>query len=368
MDFNLTDEQQLLQNVTRQLLSRKYDTEARNKAIATGRGWNKDVWEQLAQIGVLSLGFEPGEAGAIEIMVVQTEIGRSSAPEPVVHAALIPGGLLAEAGNAQQRALLGDVAAGTTLLSFAHSEPGMRSPFDSVGTHAEFDAGRWMITGSKNPVFAGDSADHLIVSAALPDSAVGLFLVRADAAVRRPYRTFDGHRAAEIVLDRVEAEPLGDGGDADDHISRTLVRYVSALSAEAVGCMDEATRLTTDYLTTRRQFGHSLNSFQALTQRAADMYVALELARSMSYYLAMSITEATFNPATAARVKLQIARSGKHIAEEAVQLHGGIGMTAEHPVSHLAARLTAINNTLGRGDDHLRELGRHIGNYATLAI
>jgi alkylation response protein AidB-like acyl-CoA dehydrogenase len=147
-----------------------------------------------------------------------------------------------------------------------------------------------------------------------------------------------------------------------------VIRYQSALCAEAVGAMDEALKLTTEYLRARKQFGVPLKSFQALTQRAAEMYVSAELARSMNFYAAMSIAEGRFDPVVAARAKLQIGRSGNHIAQEAIQLHGGIGMTAEYPVGHYAARLTAIEQTFGSSDDQLRMLIGHIGSYGAVAM
>jgi len=367
MDFDLTEEQQLLRDTTRELLSRSYDIERLNKVADTDLGWSREVWNQLAEVGILGLGFDPNESGQIEIMVVATEIGRRLAPEPVAHAALIPGTLLAELGNEQQKQMLDGVATGGTLLAFAHLEPGMRQPSDGIASTAQRGEG-WTVTGRKNPVLAGDSADAVIVSAKLPDGGVGLFLVDAAATERRAYRTFDGQRGADIHLDAAGAEPLGDGGDAGEHLVRALIRYQSVLCAEAVGAMEEALRLTTEYLTSRKQFGVTLSKFQTLTQRAADMYVSLELARSMNFYAAMSIADGTFDPVIAARAKLQIGRSGRHIAQEAIQLHGGIGMTAEYPVGHYAARLTAIGNTLGTADDQLRTLIGNIGSYGTVAL
>ncbi len=368
MDFNLTEEQQLLRDTTRELLSRSYDTERINKVTESELGWSREVWDQLAEVGILGLGFDPTEAGQIEIMVVQTEIGRRLAPEPVAPAALIPGGVIAELGNEKQKGLLDDVASGRTLLAFGHLEPGMRRPSGEITTTAVQRGDSWTVTGRKHPVLAGDSADVVVVTATLPDGGIGLFLVDGAAANRQPYRTFDGRRGAELDLDGAAAEPLGEGGDAAEHVARTLIRYQSALCAEAVGAMDEALRLTTEYLTSRKQFGVTLSKFQTLTQRAADMYVSLELARSMNFYAAMSIADGTFDPVIAARAKMQIGRSGRHIAQEAIQLHGGIGMTAEYPVGHYAARLTAIGNTLGTTDDQLRTLIGHIGSYETVSL
>jgi alkylation response protein AidB-like acyl-CoA dehydrogenase len=369
MDFQLSDEQALLRDTTRDLLSRSYDPESRIKVIGSDLGWSREVWSQLADTGILGLGFDQDESGQIEIMVVLTEVGRRLAPEPILHAALTPGALIAELGTDEQKQLLDDVAAGQHLLAFAHLEPGHRKPTAETSTRAVRHGDSWTLSGRKNPVLAGDCADTLVVSAALPDGGTGLFLADADqenSVTRRGYRTFDGQRGAQIDLDSAPAEPLGGASQAEDAsraIHDTLIRIQSALCAEAVGAMEEALRLTTDYLKTRKQFGVTLNKFQALTQRAADMYVSLELARSMSFYAAMSIADGNLDPVIASRAKLQIGRSGRHIAQESIQMHGGIGVTAEYPVSHYAARLTAIENTQGTSQHHLSVLIDHITDY-----
>jgi alkylation response protein AidB-like acyl-CoA dehydrogenase len=368
VDFDLTEEQQLLRDVTREVLSRNYDITRYNEITNGELGWSREVWKQFAEVGLLGLGFDPDEAGQIEVMVVMTEIGRRIAPEPVAQAALIPGGLIAEVGSDEQKKILDDVTAGAVLLAFAHDEPGARTATEELSTRAEKSGDSWTVSGRKNPVLAGDSADSVIVTAALPDGGAGLFLVDAAATARHAYRTFDGRRGAQLDFDAVAAEPLGAGEDATEHIARTVIRYQSALCAEAVGAMEEALRLTTGYLGERKQFGVPLKNFQTLTQRAADMYVSQELARSMNFYAAMSIADGRFDPVVAARAKLQIGRSGRHIAQEAIQLHGGIGMTAEYPVGHYAARLTAIDNTFGTADDQMRALIGHIGSYGTVSL
>jgi alkylation response protein AidB-like acyl-CoA dehydrogenase len=296
-------------------------------------------------------------------MVVLTEIGRRLAPEPVMHAALAPGALIAELGSDAQKQLLDDVAAGQKLLAFAHVETGHRKPTVTVATEAARQGDSWTLSGRKNPVLAGDCADTLVVSAALPDGGTGLFLVDAESVTRHTYPTFDGQRGAQVDLEQTPAEPLGEAVDASRAIRDAIIRIQSALCSEAVGAMEEALRLTTDYLKTRKQFGVTLNKFQALTQRAADMYVSLELARSMNFYAAMSIAGGNLDPLIASRAKLQIGRSGRHIAQESIQMHGGIGMTAEYPVGHYAARLTAIEHTLGSSQDHVHNLIDHIADY-----
>jgi alkylation response protein AidB-like acyl-CoA dehydrogenase len=368
MNFELTEEQILLRDTTRELLSRRYDPESRLKIVDTDLGWSREVWSQLAEIGILGLGIDDDAGGPIEVMVVMTEIGRRLAPEPVLQAALAPGALIADVGTQEQRRLLDDVATGERLVGFAHAEPGARWPSTVVSTSAARQGDSWTLSGRKNPVLAGDSADTLVVSAMLPDGGTGLFLVEAGASTRRPYRTFDGQRGAQIDFERTPAEPLGDALDATEAIRKTFIRMQSALCAEAVGAMEEALRLTTEYLKSRKQFGVTLNKFQTLTQRAADMYVSLELARSMNLYAAMSIAGGTFDPVIGSRAKLQIGRSARHIGQEAIQMHGGIGMTAEYPVGHYAARLTAIEHTLGSSQSHLRALMYRLGDHDVVAL
>ncbi|WP_166907143.1 acyl-CoA dehydrogenase family protein [Mycobacterium sp. DL440] len=361
MDFQLTDEQTLLADTTRDLLS-GYDTEKRNKVVESEPGFDRQVWGQLAEIGVLGLGFDEDSGGQIEIMLVLNEIGRRLAPEPVLHGAIGPGAIIAEVGTDAQRALLDEVASGERILAFAHSEPGVRGSAD-VTTAATRSGDGWTLSGTKNPVLAGDVADTLIVTAALPDGGTGLFLVDAANVTRTGYRTFDGQRGAQIDLASTPAEPLGEAADAADAIGNALVRISAGLCAEAVGVMDESLRLTTDYLKQRKQFGVTLSKFQTLTQRAADMYMSLELARSMGTYAAMSIADGDLDPVIAARAKLQIGRSGRHISQESIQLHGGIGVTAEYPIGHYAARLTAIEHTLGSSADQLRTLVGQLDSY-----
>jgi alkylation response protein AidB-like acyl-CoA dehydrogenase len=369
MDFQLSEEQTLLRDTTRDLLARSYDVESRIKAVDSELGWSREVWSQLAETGILGLGFDPDESGQIEVITVLTEIGRRLAPEPVVHAALGPGAIIAEVGNDAQKELLGEVAEGERLLAFAHLEPGARGmAIGTVATTAVQQGDSWVLSGHKNPVLAGDSADTLVVSAKLPDGGIGLFLVDGDAVTRHAYRTFDGQRGAQVDLDNAPAEPLGDAVDASTAIRNGLVRIQSALCAEAVGAMEEAIRLTTDYLKQRKQFGVTLNTFQTLTQRSADMYVSLELARSMNLYAGLSVADGNYDPVIAARAKLQIGRSGRHISQEAIQLHGGIGMTNEYPVGHYAARLTAIDHTFGSSQDQLHVLIDQVNDYDVVTL
>lgn len=370
MDFDLTDEQVMLRDTVRDLLNRHYTAETRLAVTDAEPGWSREVWGQLAELGVLGLSFAEKdggmEAGPVETMLVLEEFGRRLAPEPLLDAVLVPGGLISAAGTADQRQrILPEVAAGSKLLAFAHSEPGTRWPDHTIGTTATLDGDAYTLTGVKNPVPHGDCADELVVSATLPDGGLGLFLVAADAGgvTRTPYRTVDNLRGAQLEFAAVPAELLGGAGDATAIVESVEVAAQAGLCAESIGAMEESLRLTTDYLKTRKQFGVTLSKFQTLTQRAADMYVSLELARSMSYYLTAALVDSA-DPVIASRARLQVGRSARHIGQEAIQMHGGIGVTAEYPVSHYVARLTAIERTLGSRLEHLRILSARVGEYA----
>ena len=255
------------------------------------------------------------------------------------------------------------------MSAFAHTEPGTRWPVATVTTTASQEGSGWTITGVKNPVLQGDSAHVVIVSAALPGGGTGLFLVDAESAgvSRSTYATHDGRRGAQFTFTDAAAEPLGEGGDVTAAIVEAEVRAQAALCAESIGIMTEALRLTTEYLKQRKQFGVPLAKFQTLTHRAADMYVALELASSMSLYATMAIADGVIDPTIASRAKLSVGRAAHQIGQEAIQMHGGIGMTAEYPVGHYVSRLVAIEHTLGASDDHLRVLaaGVSVGTAAT---
>jgi hypothetical protein len=374
VNFDYDSEQNDLREAVRGLLARAYsDSDARRAVVKTDPGFDEKTWSRLAEMGLLGLPFaeEHGGMGAgpIEVAIVAEEIGRVVAPEPFVETVVLAGGLIAAVGtDAQKSEILGGLAEGTILPAFAHAEPGTRwSPSASAVTATD-DGGTWRLTGVKEPVLHGARADVLVVSAVV-DGGTALFLVRAgaDGLSRTGYRTHDGGRAANIALDSTPAELLGDApGDRTAAVERALAEARIAYSHEAVGAMDTALRTTAEYLKTRKQFGVTLNRFQALTFRAADMYVSLELARSTALWASM-VQDAGGDVVSAAdRARLQTSRAGRHIGKDAIQLHGGIGMTAEYKVGHYTSRLTAIDHLLGDGDWALGRLAASVDSYETV--
>jgi len=351
MDFELDAEQIALRDAVRGLLTKGSAPESRSEVASTEPGWDTGLWKQLAEMGVLGLPFAESDggmgAGPIEVMIVAQELGRALAPVPFIAAVAVAGQLIAHAGSTEQRAdILGRLSEGTAVPVFAHVEPRSRWSGEAYSVLAEQDDDGWRISGTKEPVPYGAAADILVVSARV-GAATRLFLVDPEqrGVQRTGYRNHDSTRSARVAFSAAVATPLG-GVDAAA-IADVSVRAQAALCAEALGAMERAVDMSVDYLKTRKQFGVPLAAFQALTHRAADMYVSLELARSMALYASMALAEGPADPVIAARAKLQIGRSARHIGQEAIQLHGGIGMTAEYAVGHYASRLVAIEHSFG---------------------
>jgi len=374
MDFEYDDEQQALREAVRGLLGKAYgDFENRRRTVADEPGFDEKLWARLAEMGVLGLPFAEEDggmgAGPVEVGIVAQEIGRVVAPEPFLTSVVLAGGAVAAAGSAQQRSeVLGALASGESVLAFAHAEPGRRWSPDATAVTATRSGDDWTLTGVKEPVPHGARADLLIVTAALPGGGTGLFRVSPDATglSRDGYPTHDGGRAARVSLESTSAVPLGEAGaDQTSAIEAALDAGRIAAANEAVGAMEVALSTTSGYLKSRKQFGVTLNTFQALTFRAADMYVSLELARSVALWASMVLASGSAAAAhqAASRAGLQASRAGRHIGQEAIQLHGGIAMTAEYNVGTFTSRLTALDHLLGDGQFHLAALAGGIGGY-----
>jgi len=373
MDFDLTEEQRLLKDSVDRLIADQYAFEQRKKYMAEPSGWSQTIWSQLAELGLLGLPFEEqygGFGGAgVETMIVMEAFGRGLVLEPYFATVILGGGLLRRAGSDTLRAaLVPQIAAGKLKLAFAHIERQSRYDLADVGTTARKDGNAYLLDGAKSVVLHGDCADKLLVTARTSGdrrdrNGVGLFLVDAGAAgvTRRGYSTQDGLRAAEVTLAGVRVAPDAVlGTDALPAIEHVVDEAIAALCAEAVGCMQAMHETTLEYLKTRQQFGRPIGSFQVLQHRSVDMLVALEQARSMAMFSAVMAgeTDATERRRAIAAAKVQIGRSGRHVGQEAIQLHGGIGMTMEYKVGHHFKRMTMIDMLFGDADAHLLTLAK----------
>jgi pimeloyl-CoA dehydrogenase small subunit len=372
MDFELGDEQRLLKETVGRLVADRYGFEQRKAYARESEGWSRALWSQYAELGLLGLPFAESEGGfggsAVETMIVMEAFGRALVLEPYFATVVLGGGLLRRAAPEwMRRELVPKIAAGDMLLAFAQQERGSRYDLADVTTSATRDGDAWRISGEKNLVLHGDCAHRLLVTARVAGGqrergGIGLFLVDASAAgvSRRVYATQDGMRAAEVTFENARAVVLGDPEGAYPVVERVVDEAIAALCAEAVGVMDAMQAQTVEYLKTRKQFGRAIGDFQALQHRAVDMYVQLELARSMALFATMMAGEedAAERRASVSAAKVQIGRSGRKVGQEAIQLHGGIGVTMEYVVGHHFKRMTMIDRAFGDADHHLALLAQ----------
>ena len=375
MDFDLTEEQRLLQESVGKLIADHYDFEKRKAYAREPAGYSDQRWAQFAEMGLLGLPFAEHLGGSggtpVETMIVMESFGRGLVLEPYLATVILGGGLLRLAGSpAQQQDLIPAVAAGKLRLGFAYAERQSRYDLTDIATSARQAGGGYVLDGEKGVVLHGDSADRLIVlarTAGGPRDASGLslFLVdpEADGVQRRGYPTQDGQRAAEIVFRGVKLGPealLGAKDQAWPTVERVVDSAIAALAAECAGVMSAMHELTVEYLKTRKQFGVAIGSFQALQHRAVDMLVSLEQARSMAYLATMMADseDAAERRRMISAAKVQIGRSARFVGQQAIQLHGGIGMTMEYKVSHYFKRATMIDTLFGDADHHLAAVAR----------
>ena len=375
MNFDLSDEQRMLQDSVARLLADRCGFEQRNAYLAEATGYSAELWSQYAELGLLGLPFAEDDGGLgggpVDTLIVMQALGRVLALEPYLATVVLAGGVLRGAASSAQRAThIPAIAAGERTLALAHSEGRARFDLARVETTARRDGTGWVISGAKRFVLAGDHAHTLIVSARTHGEAgdrggISLFLVEALArgVSRRGYRMQDRTRAADIGFDavRVGADALiGEAGAALPVIERAVDGAIAALCAEALGVMERLHELTVEYLKVRKQFGVAIGSFQALQHRAVDMLVAIEQARSMAFYATMMCDES--DPVQRARAisaaKVQLGKSARFVGQEAIQLHGGIGMTEECQAGHYFRRLTVIETLFGDTAHHLRLLAR----------
>jgi len=371
LDFTPSEEQRLLSESVARFFEREYSFEKRRTLLSSELGFGREIWARFAELGWLGIATPEAVGGlgggAVELGIVMEGIGRHLALEPYFSSVVLGASLLRRAGPAQA-APLAELARGKLLLALAHVEPKARFELAQVETRAAREGEGFRLDGRKAVVLDAPSAHRLIVSArtagaSAEQDGISLFFLPASAkgVTLLPYRTSCGRRAAEVRLEGVMAGretllgPL-DGGYA--LLARTAEEALAALAAEAVGAMAALLALTRDYLKTRKQFGVPIGSFQVLQHRLVDMFMALELARSTSAAAARILDDGAadhrYRARAAAAAKVQVGRAGRLLGEEAVQLHGGMGMTDELAVSHYFKRLATIDVLFGNADFHQR--------------
>lgn len=361
MNFEPTDERRMLAETLRRYLTDHYGAERANAVAASEQAFDPRVWSEMADLGVIGA-LLPEEAGGFgghgfDLATVFEELGRRGVVEPFLETAVLGAGLIADLGSEAQRGVLDEVIAGTRHLALAHGEPQSRYDLSRVATNVR--DGR--LDGRKAVVANAEAASHLIVSARESgaehgEDGISLFLVPRDApgVTLRGYPLTGGGRAAEVTLEAASGERLGPEGGGFAALEARVAAGNVALCAYALGLMEAATEMTVGYLGQRQQFGKPLASFQALQHRVADMLIELEQARSAVILAAGHLAdERASRERHASAAKNLVGRVGRLVAEESVQMHGGIGMTAEYALAHLVKRLVLVDHRLGDADHHL---------------
>jgi alkylation response protein AidB-like acyl-CoA dehydrogenase len=369
MQFTPTPEQQQLGDMVQRFLGDHYSFEARRKVLSSREGWSREIWAKLAELGLLSLQVPETQGGMapaiVETMLTAAATGKAMLLEPWISSAVIGTVLVRELGSAQQREeMLGAMAAGERIAVPAHLEPGARYDLQHVATTARRSAGSWALSGAKTVVLHAPAADVLLVSARTSGAArdaegVSLFAVERESpgVSLSAYRTLDGITAAEVELAGAPGTLIGAEGAAFAGLAAAFDQGLAARCAEAVGALQAILDATVEYTKTRQQFGVPIGRFQALQHRMADMLIHVEQARSMSYLAAMQAAEPPGRERrrALAAAKVVVGNACRFVGQQAVQLHGGMGVTDEIAVSHLFRRLTELEMALGDTAHHLEQ-------------
>ncbi len=380
MNFEHTEERRMLADSLNRFISEQYSFEKRDHIAKSPQGFSPEIWQNFAELGVIGALFREADGGfgggGFDIAVVFEALGRGLVVEPLLGSAVLAGEAIASAGDEAQKAVLADIISGTTITALAHDEPDAHYELARVMTRAERSDKGWVLNGAKALVLQGDRADLFVISArtagAVNDEAgISLFLVPAKTPglVVSGCPAVDGGRVAELSLSGVTLGAqalLGAQGQGYVTLERAIGRGVLALCAESLGAMEAAKSATLEYLRTRKQFGVFIGSFQALQHRMADLLLEIEQARSavINAAAALDADRLTRERALSA-AKFSIGRIGALVAEESIQMHGGIGMTWELPLAHYAKRLVMIDHQFGDEDHHLQRfiaLGKQLAS------
>ena len=371
MDFDFTEDQESLRDAVRRWVDKGFNFERRH-ALAKAGGGSRAVYGELAELGLSALIIPEAHGGLaqgpVDAMVVCEELGRGLVNAPYAEAALMAPALLSAAPDSMQTAWLPRMAGGEALVVPALAERGARYRLTRIATTARQAGGAWHITGQKLVVPAADEADAFIVPARMggadgDTAGIGLFLVEPAAVKVAAYATQDGGRAGDITLKGAAAQLI----TADGHavLEAAVDAGIAALCAEGVGLMDRLVAITVEYMNTRKQFGATLASFQALRHRMADVKMQLELGRSMSYYASLKLAEAPAQRRRAiSQARVQLGHSMRYVGQQCIQLHGGIGCTDEVAASHYFKRLTMLEMTYGDTLHHLGEVSSRMQDSA----
>jgi pimeloyl-CoA dehydrogenase small subunit len=370
MDFSYTEEQTLLRDTVARLLADRYDFETFKRVSRSEPGWRPEVWRQFAELGLLGASlpedFGGLGGGPVETMIVMEEFGKALVVEPYVPTVVIGGGLIRHAGSEEQKKeWLPNIASGESVLAFAFAEPQGRYNLADLTTTAKKQGSAYLLNGQKTVVLGGPWADTLIVTARTSGgqrdtSGVSAFLVdkKSKGISTRDYPTMDGLHASEITFENVEvlaSDLIGEPDKVLPVVERVVDEAIAAHCAEATGCMKVLVDATVEYSKTRKQFGVPIGKFQVLQHRMADMFMQYEQSVSITLMATLKLGEnETERKKAASAAKAHIGKAGRFIGQQAIQIHGGMGMTDELNVGHYFKRLTMLDTLYGNLDHHLK--------------
>jgi pimeloyl-CoA dehydrogenase small subunit len=373
VDFNFTEEQDMVRDGLSRLVREQYGAEARREVVASEAGWRPEIWAQLAELGILGMPFSEDDGGfgggAIDAMVVMEEFGKGLVVEPFVPTVVCAGGFLKHAGTAAQKEEhIGGIVDGSQVFAFAYAEPTGRYNLADLQTTAKKDGDGYVLNGHKAVVIGAPWASHLIVTARTAGErrdaeGISVFIVdkSASGVVTRDYVTVDGRRASEVYFENAKIPGdalIGEEGAALPLIERVTDEAIAAQCAEACGAMKVAHAMTLDYSKQRKQFGVPIGSFQVLQHRMVDMYTEYEQAVSLTYFATLKLdAEERERKLAVSTAKVRIGQAAHHVGQEAIQIHGGNGMTDEYAIGHYFKRLTIFDSEFGNIDHHMK---RHI--------
>ena len=373
MDFNFTEEQDMVRDGLSRMVREQYDWETRRSAIESDSGWRPEIWSQLAELGILGMPFSEEDGGfgggAIDAMVVMEEFGKGLVVEPFVPTVVCAGGILKHAGSADQKSEhLGGIVDGSRVFAFAYAEPRGRYDYADLETTAKKDGAGYTLSGHKAVVIGAPWASHLIVTARTSGGqrdkdGISVFVVdkSSDGVVTRDYPTVDGRQASEVYFENVSVPAdalIGEEGNALPLIEQVTDEAIAAQCAEACGAMKVAHAMTLDYAKQRKQFGVPIASFQVLQHRMVDMYTEYEQSVSLTYYSTLKLdAEEAERKRAVSSAKVRIGQAAHHIGQEAIQIHGGMGMTDELAIGSYFKRLAIFDSEFGNVDHHMK---RHI--------
>ena len=368
MDFSFTEEQSMLRDTVAAYLADHYDFDKRRAAVAKEPGWRPDVWKAFAEeLGILGAPFseELGGLGGgpIDNMVVMEEFGKALVVEPYLGTVVIGGGFLKHSGHAGAADLIGGIIEGKNIFAFAQAEPQGRYNLASVTTTAKKDGAGWVLNGHKAVVIGAPFATHLIVTARTSGGerdaqGISVFIVEkgAKGVTTRDYPTVDGNRASEVYFENVSVGPDALVGPADHGlplVEKVVDEAIAATCAEACGVLRKLHEGTLEYTKQRKQFGQPISSFQVLQHRMVDMFINVEQAVSMTYMANIKVSDDAERAKAASAAKVQIGKACRFVGQNAIQLHGGMGMTDEMAIGHYFKRATIIESAFGSVDHHL---------------